>query len=225
MKNNKRDFKDAIYEQHARIGKAISAPKRIELLDLLMQGERTVESLAKEAGISVANASQHLQVLRAASLVAGKKEGLFVTYRIADKGVSCFVRNLQMLAKNQIAEVNEITRHFLAGHEGLEAIDKKVLLERVKSGTAIVLDVRPIEEYRYSHISGAISIPLAQLEARIAELPKNQEIVAYCRGPYCMLAVQAVEMLHAKGFQAIRLEDSVADWEAEGLPIAMGKNS
>ncbi len=223
MASKNRIFKDAIYEQFARIGKAVSSPKRLELLDLLCQGERTVEVLSSEAGMPVANASQHLQVLRAARLVEARKEGVFVSYRMADQTVCEFFRAMRVLAEGRLAEVEQITRRFLEGREGMEPVDRDVLLKRVRKGTVTVLDVRPVEEYRSGHIEGAISIPLKELERRLAELPRDQEIVAYCRGPHCVLAVEAVELLHAKGFQAIRLEDGVQDWRAHGFRVEEGE--
>ncbi len=223
MSNPHRLFKDAIYEQFARIGKALSSSKRIELLDLLCQGERTVEVLAKEAGMSIANTSQHLRVLRAARLVEPHKEGLFVTYRLADQAVCVFARSFRVLAESRLAEVDQITRRYLEGREGMEPVDRKELLDRVRGGAVTVIDVRPVEEYKAGHIPGAISIPLKELESRLSELPKRKEIVAYCRGPYCVLAVRAVEMLRAKGYKAVRLEDGVQDWRAMGYRVAVGE--
>jgi rhodanese-related sulfurtransferase/DNA-binding transcriptional ArsR family regulator len=219
----KRQFKDAIYEQFARIGKAVSSPKRLELLDLLCQGERTVEALAAEAGLSVANASQHLQVLRGSRLVDSVKEGLYVTYRIADPAVGEFVRSIRVLAENQLAEVEQIARRFFQGNRGLEPVARDALVKRVRKGQVIVLDVRPVEEYRAAHIPGAISIPIQELKRRLSELPKGQEIVAYCRGPYCVFSDQAVELLRAKGFQASRLDEGILDWRRRGLRIAVGE--
>jgi rhodanese-related sulfurtransferase len=225
MRNPNRIFKDAIYEQFARIGKAVSSPKRLELLDLLCQAERSVEVLAKEAGLTVANASQHLQVLRAARLVEAEKEGLFVTYRLADQAVCEFFRAMRVLAESSLAEVEQIKRRFLEGREGMEPVDRDALLKRAREGAVAVLDVRPVEEYRAGHIPGAISIPLKELERRLSELPRGQEIVAYCRGPYCVLAVQAVEMLRAKGFNAVRLEEGIQDWRAMGFSVAVGEET
>jgi rhodanese-related sulfurtransferase len=222
MRNPNRLFKDAIYEQFARIGKAVSSPKRLELLDLLCQGERTVEVLAKETGLSVANASQHLQVLRAARLVEAEKVGLFVSYRLADQTVCEFFRAMRVLAESRLAEVEQIKRQFLEGREGMEPVDRDALLKRVREGEVIVLDVRPVEEYRAGHIPGALSVPLKKLKRHLSELPHDQEIVAYCRGPYCVLAMQAVEILRAKGFNAVRLEEGVQDLRAIGFPIAVG---
>lgn len=220
--NPDRRFKDSIYEQFARIGKAVSSPKRLELLDLLCQGKRTVEVLARETGMSVANTSQHLQVLRAARLVEADKEGLFVTYRLAGQTVCDFFFSMRVLAETRLAEVEQITRRFLEGREGMAPVDREELRERVMEGAVTVLDVRPVEEYRAGHIPGAVSMPLKELEDHLAELPREQEIVAYCRGPYCVLAVQAVELLRAKGFKAVRFEDGVQDWRSRGFPVAEG---
>jgi len=225
MKNPNRAFKDAIYEQFARIGKAVSSPKRLELLDLLCQGPRTVEVLAKESGLTVANASQHLQVLRAARLVEAEKEGLFVSYRLADKTVCEFFRTMRVLAESRLAEVEQIKRRFLEGRESMEPVDRKALLERVGKGAVTVLDVRPAEEYNAGHIPGAISIPLKELQLRLLDLPRDQEIVAYCRGPYCVLSIQAVELLRSRGFQAVRLEEGIQDLRALGFAIAVGKEA
>ena len=219
MKTVKRIFKDRVYEQLARVGKAIASPQRLELLDLLSQSPRTVENLALEAHLTVANTSRHLQILRAARLVEAEKEGVFVRYRLADEAVANFYRELRLLAASRLAELDRITRQFFAEREGLEPVDRQALLARVRKGLATVIDVRPAEEYRAGHIAGAISMPVEELKARLAELPRDQEIVAYCRGPYCVFAAQAVEILRARGFRAIRLEDSVADWRAYGLPV------
>ena len=219
MKNPSRAFKDAIYEQFARIGKSVSSPKRLELLDLLCQGERTVEVLAKESGLTIANASQHLQVLRAARLVEAEKEGLFVIYRLADQTVCEFFRTMRVLAESQLAEVEQIKRRFLEGREGMEPMDREALLKLVREGAVTVLDVRPVEEYNAGHIPGALSVPLSRLKELLSKLPRDQEIVAYCRGPYCVLAVEAVEILRKQGFKAIRLEEGIQDWLAMGLTL------
>lgn len=222
-KSANRRFKTAIYEQFARIGKAISNPARLELLDLLCQGPRTVEALAKEAGLGLANTSQHLKVLREARLVEAEKAGLFVTYRLADEQVCQFFRSLRSLAETRLAEIREITRNFLESRQGLQAVDREQLLAKVRDGAVTVLDVRPPEEFRAGHLPGALSIPLKELERRLSELPHDREIVAYCRGPYCVLAVEAVDMLRARGFTAFRLEDGVRDWQARGFPVAVGE--
>jgi rhodanese-related sulfurtransferase/predicted transcriptional regulator len=217
------NLKKAIYEQLARIGKAVASPPRLELLDLLCQGPRTVETLAREAGLTVANTSQHLRVLYGARLVEAEKQGLFVTYRLADKAVCDFFRGLRGLAETRLAEVESIVRQFRQGHGALEQLKKKALLRRIRRGEVIVLDVRPPEEYRAGHIPGAFSVPLKDLKAHLSKLPRDEEIVAYCRGPYCVLATQAVKLLRAKGFHAVRLEDGVPDWRAQGFPVATGE--
>jgi rhodanese-related sulfurtransferase/DNA-binding transcriptional ArsR family regulator len=219
MSSSKRHYKDAIYEQFARIGKAVASSKRLELLDLLCQGERSVEVLAREANLSVANTSQHLQVLRGAHLAEAEKRGLHVVYRIAEPQVADFFHALRALAETQLADVEQLTRRFFAGKEGLEAVDRNTLLERVGTGMVAVLDVRPSEEYRAGHLPGALSIPLAELRRRLAELPRDREIVAYCRGPYCVLSVEAVEILRAEGFRAVRMEEGVQEWQQRGLNI------
>jgi rhodanese-related sulfurtransferase len=221
--SSKRQFKDEIYEQFSRVGKAVSSAKRLELSDLLCQGERTVEALAVEAELSIANTSQHLQVLRAARLVESSKEGLYVTYRIADPAVGEFVRSIRVLAEKQLAEVERISRRFFERRRDLEPIDRDALVKRVRKGEVIVLDVRPSEEYQAGHIPGALSIPIHELKRRLSELPKSQGIVAYCRGPYCVFSDQAVELLRAKGFQAVRLDEGILDWRARGLPVAVGE--
>jgi rhodanese-related sulfurtransferase/DNA-binding transcriptional ArsR family regulator len=220
---NSSEFKHAIYEQFARMGKALAHPSRLRLLDLLLQAERTVETLASEAGLSVASTSQHLQALKAARLVETEKRGLFVIYRVADPLVQDLLGTLRALAERRLAEVEQMTRQFREGREGMEPVDGAGLLERVKQGETTVLDVRPAEEFRAGHLPGAVSIPLRELEQRLAELPRDREIVAYCRGPYCVLAIQAVELLRSKGLRAMRLEESVHDWETRGVPLAVGE--
>lgn len=214
-----REFKDRIYEQFARLGKAVSAPKRLELLDLLCQGPRTVEALAEQATLSVANASQHLQILRAARLVDAEKKGLYVEYRMADEQVCRFFHSLRGLAESRLAEVEHVTRAYLTKRGAMEAVESSELLRRVREGEVTVVDVRPPEEYRAGHIPGALSVPLATLKKRLAQLPKNREVVAYCRGPYCVMAIEAVELLRKKGFRAHRMEQGVVDWRARGWRV------
>ena len=219
MATTGRRFKDEIFEQFARIGKAVASAKRIELLDLLSQGERHVEALAEAANISVANASQHLQILRAARLVETEKSGVFVTYRLADPAVAEFARQLRILAENRLAEVEQTTRSFIEGRIGFDPVNREELLRRVRKGEVTVLDVRPAEEFRAGHLPRALSVPLEDLEARMKDLPKDREIVAYCRGPYCVMAVEAVARLRKQGFRAVRLDMGVLDWQAQGLPV------
>ncbi|MER3452430.1 MAG: ArsR family transcriptional regulator, partial [Acidimicrobiia bacterium] len=188
-----REAKDRIYEQLSRIGRAVSSPHRLEIIDLLAQGERTVESLARALGVPVANASHHLRSLRAAGLVEARREGTFVRYRLADHEVFELALLIRRLAERHLAEVDRIVRTFF--DDGLEPVARETLFARARAGDVVVLDVRPPEEYRAGHIPGAISIPVGELEKRIAELPADKEIVAYCRGPYCVMAVEAVETL------------------------------
>lgn len=217
--------KDGLYEQFARIGKAVAHPKRIELLDLLCQGERSVEVLADAAAMSAVNASAHLRVLREARLVATRKEGTRVFYRLADDAVCEFFVSLRDLAGDRYAEVDRIVRDFFDARDQLEPVNRDELLQRAGDGGVIVLDVRPREEYEAGHIPGAVSIPLADLKGRLAGLPPGAEIVAYCRGPYCVLAPQALELLRRGGFKARRLEDGFPEWRRAGLPVATGEGS
>ncbi len=218
-----RRFKDGIYEQLARIGKATSSPKRVELLDLLCQCPRTVEALAEMSSISVANASQHLKVLRAARLVEARKRGLYVEYRLADEEVGRFFVSLRGIAAARLAEVEQSTRAYFEGRGGAESVGGEELLGKVRRGEVTVLDVRPVEEYRAGHLPRAISIPVGELEARLKELSKGREVVAYCRGPYCVMAAEAVERLRARGFKAHRMELGVADWSARGWRVATSR--
>jgi rhodanese-related sulfurtransferase len=214
-----RSFKDAIYEQFARLGRAVSAPKRLELLDLLCQSPRTVEVLADQASLSVANTSHHLQVLRAARLVEAEKKGLHVEYRLAGEDVCEFFLALRKLGEGRLAEIQLVTRQYLGRRDNMETVAGGELLRRVKSGEVTVLDVRPSEEYRAGHIPGAVSIPLGELKARFKELPRNREVVAYCRGPYCVFAVEAVELLRKNGFKAHRMQEGVPDWQKRGWRV------
>ena len=217
-----RRFKDALYEQFARIGHALSTPKRLEILDLLGQGERSVEVLAREAALSVANASQHLRVLRSARLVDSRRDGPYVYYRLADVAVWRLWSALRDLGKSRLAEVEQLVRAVFTSDEDLEPVDLPTLRTLARGGRVTVLDVRPPHEYRAGHIRGAVSIPLEELEGRLAELPRDQDIVAYCRGPYCVLAVQAVEILRRHDYAARRLQDGFPEWLSEGLPVEVG---
>lgn len=198
---------------------------RLALLDLLRQGPRTVEALAKEAGLALANTSQHLKVLRLARLVETEKHGVFVTYRLADGAVDDFYRALRGLAEARLAEVQQIARAFVENRGALEPVDGHRLFERLQAGDVVVLDVRPAEEYRAGHIAGAVSVPLGDLEQRLGTLAKDREIVAYCRGPYCVLAPRAAALLRARGYRAVAIGDGVAEWRAQGLPVATGEAS
>jgi rhodanese-related sulfurtransferase len=214
-----REMKDGVYAQFARIGKAVAAPKRIELLELLCQGPRTVEALADQAALTIANASQHLKTLLASRLVEAQKQGLFVEYRLADEGVLKFVHAMRELAEARFAEVGAIMQAYLKTRGELERVCGDELVQRVRKGEVTVLDVRPELEYRAGHIPGARSVPLSELKRHLADLPKNREIVAYCRGPQCVMAIEAVELLRKRGFRAQRMEQGVMDWRARGWKI------
>ena len=215
----KRQFKDQLYAQFARIGKALSNPHRLELLELLAQGERTVEELAKEASLPIANASQHLQVLRAAQLVDVRRDGLYAYYRLSDGRVFRLWQALRDLGELQLAEVNRLVQSFLQDRSPLQSINVAELVERIETGDVLVLDVRPEVEYQSGHIAEARSIPIDELETRLGELSRDQEIIAYCRGPYCVFADEAVTLLQKHGYRARRLVEGLPDWQALNLPI------
>ena len=219
MSSETRQFKDAIYEQLARIGKSLASGPRLEILDLLCQSPRGVEALAGQVGQSVANTSHHLQVLRAARMVDARKSGVHVIYRLADPEVSSFFRMLRKLAESRLLEIEQVSSEFLETRGGMEAVDCESLMARVREGAVTVLDVRPEEEYQAGHLQGAISVPLEDLECRLAELPQQREVVAYCRGPYCVMSLDAVVLLRNNGFKATHMEEGVPDWHARGLPV------
>ncbi|MCZ6455671.1 MAG: metalloregulator ArsR/SmtB family transcription factor [Actinobacteria bacterium] len=219
MPLSNRQYKDAIYHQLARLGKAVAGATRLELLDLLCQGPRTVESLARQAGQSVANTSKNLRLLHDARLVETERHGTYVTYRLAGDEVCDLFRTLRTLAELRLAEVEVITRDFLESREILEPIDRGELIRRVRDGQAVLLDVRPREEYESGHIAGALSAPISELEDFLDKLPRDQQIVAYCRGPYCVMSIDAVLLLRERGFDTVRLTDGVPDWRARGLDV------
>ena len=216
------DARSALHEQFARIGKAVASPRRIELLELLCQGERSVDALAQATGMAITNVSQHLQTLRAAQLVAARRAGNRMYYRAADEQVCRFTSDLGSVARARLVEVEQIAREYIEGRDTLEPITREELLGRLSRRDAVVIDVRPREEYRGGHIPGAISVPLDELGRLVRRLPRSKLIVAYCRGPYCILAPQALALLRARGFRARRLEDGLPEWRAAGLPIASG---
>lgn len=212
-------FKHDLFTQFARVGKAISHANRLEILEFLAQGERNVEALAKACGLTMANTSQHLQQLRQAGLVTTRKLGQHVYYRLAGDEVVEFISMLHRLAERQLADVERLVNAYLTVKDSLEPLPATELLARARSGLVTVLDVRPTEEFAAGHVPGAINLPLDQLEKRLHQLPTEQEIVAYCRGPYCVLAFEAVQKLRAEGFKARRLQDGLPEWRSAGLPV------
>lgn len=210
--------KHALFIQFALVAKALGHADRLELLEHLAQGERSVEALAQRAGLSVANASQHLQQLRRAALVASRRDGKYVVYRLADPSVLSLFGSLRQVAERGLAEVDRIVRSYFEERDAMEAVSREELLDRVRDGLVTVLDVRPADEFAAGHIPGALNIPLHELELRIAEFDPDQEIVAYCRGAYCVMSFEAVAALRARGFKARRLKDGLPEWKASGLP-------
>ena len=217
-----RAFKDRLYGQYARIGKGLASPHRLEVLELLSQAERTVESLSAELNLSLANTSQHLQALKRAGLVETRREGLFIHYRLADPAVVELSRILRVVAERRFAELERLVRDHFRSRVGGEVVEMPELLKRASKGDVVILDTRPIREYLAGHIAGAISLPVDDLQRRLRSLPKQKEYVAYCRGPYCVYADRAVELLNRSGRRARRLREGFPEWKAAGLPIAVG---
>ncbi len=216
------EAKRIVYEQLARIGKVVAHPKRIELLDLLGQGERSVDALAQAADMGVTNTSSHLQGLRQARLVETTKVGTRVFYRLAGDEVLEFLAALRSLAEARLAEVEQVTRDYFHARDELEPLHRNDLVRRARGGEVVVLDVRPADEYEAGHVAGAVSIPLDELDDRLGELPADTEVVAYCRGAYCVMSHEAVARLRARGRAARRLEDGFPEWRLAGLPVAAG---
>jgi rhodanese-related sulfurtransferase len=214
-----REFKDNLYAEFAVLGKALANPHRLELLDLLAQGERNVEELAKEAALSFANASSHLQVLRRARLVEADKRGLNVIYRLAAPEIFQLWRTLRDVGRARLSEIDRLVENYFTDRDAFEAVDKEELLRMLKDEAVIIIDVRPELEYEQGHIPAARSVPVEILKRRLAELPRDVEIVAYCRGPYCVLSDQAVRLLHRHGFRARRLSEGFPEWRAAGYPV------
>ena len=214
-----RQIKSFLYEQVARIGKAVASPKRLELIELLCQGEKTVEALAAQAEISVKLASAHLKELRVARLVETRKDGKYVLYRLASTSVADLWVTLRGEAEERLVELQVALANLVAHGDDLEGIDRKAILKRAASGEVLVLDVRPADEYATAHLPHARSLPVDELKKRLAELPKDTPVVAYCRGPFCLMARDAVELLRKRGYSAFHLTDGVAEWRARGLPI------
>ena len=214
-----RAAKTALFDAFARAAKALASGRRIELLDVLANGERTVEALAGEVGLTVANTSQHLQILRQAGLVSSRREGTSVHYRLATPEVFELWRTLRTLAASHLAEVERLTAAYLGSRDELEPVTREELTRRLQDDDLVVLDVRPATEYAAGHLPWAVSIPVGELRRRLAELPADREIVAYCRGPYCAFAHEAVGLLREEGYAARRLEDGLPEWQAAGLAV------
>jgi rhodanese-related sulfurtransferase len=214
-----RDFKDALYAQFARIGNALASPRRIELLDLLGQGEKTVEQLADAIATPVKNTSAHLRVLRQASLVDTRREGTWIYYRLAHDGVTTLVRALQKAGHHQLAEVGKVVDTYLDGRDELDAVSLPELKRLLRDGEVTLLDVRPADEFDAGHIPGARSFPVRQLKKRLGDLPKGREVVAYCRGPYCVYSLEAVTLLRKHGYRARRASEGLPDWRSAGYPV------
>jgi len=213
------DFKHELFDQFARVGKALASGPRLELLEYLAQGERSVEGLATVSGLTVANTSRHLQQLRQSGLVAARKQGQQVFYRLAGEDVVALLNTLRQVAERRVAEVDRLVASYLTVKDGLEAVPARELLERVREGLVTVLDVRPPEEYAAGHLPGAVNVPLADLERCLGDCDPAKEVVAYCRGPWCVLAYDAVTRLREKGFKARRLEGGLPEWRQAGLPV------
>lgn len=214
-----RELKNRLYEQVARIGKAVASPKRLELIELLCQGEKTVEMLAEQAEISVKLASAHLKELRLARLVDTRRDGKYVLYRLASTSVADLWVVLRSEAEERLVELQMALASIVEHGGELKGVDRASILEKASSGEVVILDVRPEEEFSVAHLPHARSLPLDELKRRLAELPKDLPVVAYCRGPFCLMAKEAVELLRKKGYQAFHLTDGVAEWRARGLPV------
>lgn len=214
-----RAFKDRLYGQYARIGKALGNPVRLEMLELLAQGERTVESLTKELGLSTANTSQHLQVLRGADLVESRRAGLFIHYRLADDSIISLSTAIRTVAERRLADLERLVRAEFKDRTEAEAVSLSELLDRGRRSDVVILDTRPSNEYRAGHIPGALSVPVDELQKRLRQLPKGKEFVAYCRGPYCVYADRALEILKASGRRARRLKQGFPEWKSAGFPV------
>lgn len=223
MNTDHRPFKDALYDQFARIGKAVANPHRLEILDILAQGERRVDEVAKEINVSIASTSQHLQALRGARLVESRRAGTSIFYRLADERVFRVWQAIRDLGEARLAEIDRLTEAHLPGRDRIEAIEAAALSRRLSGNDVVVLDVRPVDEFLAAHIPGARSIPIDELASRLQELPEDRELIAYCRGPYCDFADEAVAILRAHGFRAWRLDVGLPDWRAAGFPVSKGQ--
>jgi rhodanese-related sulfurtransferase/DNA-binding transcriptional ArsR family regulator len=218
---NERSLKSSLYEQVARIGKALASPKRLELLEVLAQGEQTVDALARQLSIDIKLTSAHLKALREARLVVGRREGKFMVYRLAGTDVAVLGVQLRTVAEAHLLEFQRAFSQLVAAPEQLAPLDRKALMAQARRGEVVVIDVRPAHEYASAHLPHARSVPLDELRQRLAALPKDREIVAYCRGPFCLMSDEAVELLRAKGFKARKILDGVSEWQAAGLAVAV----
>lgn len=214
--------KRALFEQFAIVARAVAHPLRLEILEQLAQGERSVDVVADRVRVPIANASQHLQHMRRAGLVTARRDGKFVFYCLADDSVLNLMASLRHIAEVQLADVERVVRGYFDDRDSLEAITRSELMERLKAGIVTVLDVRPQDEFALGHVPGAVNVPLSALEAHLDALDPDREIIAYCRGPYCVLSYEAVSMLRARGFKVRRLEDGLPEWRAAGLPVEAG---
>lgn len=217
-----REFKDALYAQFARIGHALASPKRIELLGLLGQGEKTVEALAEHIATPIKNTSAHLRVLRQARLADTRRDGTYVFYRLADNDVVRLLRALETVGHSRLAEVQSVVQLYLDGHDALEPVSLTDLRRMMRDGDVTVVDVRPAEEFAAGHVPGALSVPVAELKRRLREIPKRREVIAYCRGRYCVYSLEAVTILRKQGYRARRTEEGMPDWRTAGLPVEVG---
>lgn len=222
---NPRAFKQGLYGLYARIGKGLASPARLEILELLAQGERTVDSLAAEISLSTANTSQHLQALKQASLVQTRRQGLFIHYSLADPAVFELTRAIRLVAERRLGDLERLVRQEFGDRPDAEAVSFEDLMTRLRRGDIVVLDTRPANEYAAGHIAGAISVPVDDLKRRLHRLPKHKEYVAYCRGPYCVYADRAVELLRKSGRRARRLNGGLPEWRAAGFPTRTAHHS
>jgi rhodanese-related sulfurtransferase len=219
-----RNPKQQLFEQFALVAKTLGHPHRLELLEQLAQGERSVDALAEKTGLSIANASQHLQRMLVAGIVANRREGKSVIYRLSSDCVLHGLAAIRCIAEDHVAVVERVTRSYFNERDSMEAVSRKELLKRSKEGSVAVLDVRPADEFALGHVAGAVNIPLRELQSRLSEFDRAIEIVAYCRGPYCVLSYEAVAVLRKQGFKARRLEDGFPEWRALGFPSATGNS-
>lgn len=225
MTLKKRELKDLLYEQVARIGKAVASPKRLEILELLAQGEKTVEALAEALSIDIKLTSAHLKTLRGSRLVQNRREGKYVVYRLSGDDVAQLWVTLRLVGEEHLVELQMALRQLVSAPDKLVQTDRAELLAQARSGEVVMLDVRPQAEYEVAHLPYARSMPLAEIERRLAELPKDRDIVAYCRGPFCLFSDEALKLLSRKGYRARKLPDGVAEWQAAGMPLAQDERA